>query len=70
MSSTGHVWVTLHRPEGVSTIPVPANARGELPALLINPRDGRGRPVAGTWLAIRGDDTELTTRYEPLAVRA
>lgn len=66
MSSRGHIWVNLHQPEGVAKVPIPVNERGELPAVLINPRDAQGRLVPGTWLAGRNGDAELTTCYEPL----
>lgn len=69
MSSANQVWVTLQRPGGEVTIPVPMNARGELPVLLINPVDANGRHVTGTWLAGRDDGDDLTTRYDLMTSR-
>ena len=68
MSSRQRVQVNLHHHEfdGV-TVPVyvPANVAGELPALLVDPRDDSGREVKGMWLAM-GDAHHTTTSYRQL----
>lgn len=64
MSTPHLVWVSLHGDGDAVTIAVPANHRGELPALLINPRGADGHPIEGMWLAGRDHVAELTTHYE------
>ncbi|MGO4690027.1 hypothetical protein [Glaciibacter sp. 2TAF33] len=51
--------VTLHGPESpkpsTTTVLVPQNQHGQLPAVLVNPIDSRGRVVPGVWL---GENTD------------
>lgn len=68
MSKRPQVQVTLHHPAfqgGSVPVSVPANVVGDLPALLVDPRDDSGRAVKGMWLAM-GDEQHATTSYRPL----
>lgn len=67
MSTHDHVWVNLLHEDGSMPIPLKPNKHGELPVLLIDPPDGKGRIVLGSWLARRDDDAALTTCYERLS---
>jgi hypothetical protein len=49
---------------------VPTNQHGQLPAVLVDPRDTRGRVISGTWLGDSKDHRMDGSVYKPVQVRS
>ena len=64
--------VTLHSPDGsiVESIAVTVNRHGQLPALIVDPRDSNGQAMPGMWLGEPQDRLIDGTRYNRLVERS
>lgn len=60
--------VTLHLSDGshIGSLGVRPNRHGQLPALIVDPRDSSGRVFVGMWLGDVQDRSSDGTRYKEL----
>jgi hypothetical protein len=49
---------------------VPTNRHGQLPAVIVDPRDNRGRVISATWLGDSKDGPLHGSVYQPVQVRS
>ncbi|MGO4689560.1 hypothetical protein [Glaciibacter sp. 2TAF33] len=63
--------VTLMLSDGSKALTrVPTNRHCQLPAVIVDPRDNRGRVISGTWLGDSKDGRLDGSEYQPVPVRS
>jgi hypothetical protein len=65
------ITVTLMLSDGSKALTrAPTNRHGQLPAVIVDPRDTSGRVVSGTWLGDSRDERTDGHVYQPVQVKS